>query len=299
MKLLLVTSTLYSKTVYCGMDFSVDLLHTMESEMKSEIQKLLKAVNVSTTSELNETVLIRHLNKNPLAKFVESLANLIEKNVELCKSAAGQIDQLKSEKIADQKLIIEIQQGQINSVQDTVKAEMKTWADIAKKNVNQRSGRQLTENSVKQAVRIVNEEERRSRNLMIYGYPETENETDSEITRNVKNVYQEMDCLVPKTIDIYRMGKKEPGKTRPIKVEFTNSGDVEFALVHARKLKTGQLNSVYLGPDRTKEERLAHNKLVKQMKIMIEKDSNKHYYIRNKKICSADKVLSSQDLPSS
>jgi benzoyl-CoA reductase/2-hydroxyglutaryl-CoA dehydratase subunit BcrC/BadD/HgdB len=50
---------------------------------------------------------------------------------------------------------------------------MKTWADIAKKNTNQRSGKQLTENSVKQAVRIVHEEERRSKNLMIYGYPET------------------------------------------------------------------------------------------------------------------------------
>ena len=115
------------------MDFSVDLLHTMENEMKSEIQKVLKAVNVSTTSELNETVMMQKLNKNPLAKFVETLTNLIEKNIELCKSAAGKIDQLKSEKIADQKLLIEIQQGQINSVQDTVKSEMKTWADIAKK----------------------------------------------------------------------------------------------------------------------------------------------------------------------
>ena len=139
--------------------------------MKSEIQKVLKAVNVSTTSELNETVMMQKLNKNPLAKFVETLTNLIEKNIELCKSAAGKIDQLKSEKIADQKLLIEIQQGQINSVQDTVKSEMKTWADIAKKNTNQRSGKQLTENSVKQAVRIVNEEERKSKNLMIYGYP--------------------------------------------------------------------------------------------------------------------------------
>ena len=83
--------------------------------MKSEIRKLLKAVNVSTTSELNETVLIKNLNKNPLAKFVESFVNLIEKNIELCKSAAGKMDQLKSEKIADQKSIIEIQQGQINS----------------------------------------------------------------------------------------------------------------------------------------------------------------------------------------
>ena len=267
--------------------------------MKSEIQKVLKAVNVSTTSELNETVMMQKLNKNPLAKFVETLTNLIEKNIELCKSAAGKIDQLKSEKIADQKLLIEIQQGQINSVQDTVKSEMKTWADIAKKNTNQRSGKQLTENSVKQAVRIVHEEERRSKNLMIYGYPETENEVDLEIIENVNNVYQSMDCLVPKTVDIYRMGKKEPGKTRPIKVEFTNSGDVEYALVHARKLKTSKLNNVYLGPNRTKEEQFAHNKLVREMKLMIEKDSNKHYYIRNKKICSADKALSPPDLPSS
>jgi hypothetical protein len=66
---------------------------------------------------------------------------------------------------------------------------------------------------------------------MKYGYPETENEA--------------MDCVVPKTVDIYRIGKKEPSKTRPIKVEFTNSGDVEYAMVHARKLqKTSQLNSV-------------------------------------------------------
>jgi hypothetical protein len=95
------------------------------------------------------------------------------------------------------------------------------------------------------------------------------------------------------------MGKKEPGKTRPIKVEFTNSGDVEYALVHARKLKTSKLNNVYLGPDRTKEERSANNKLVREMKLIIEKHSNKHYYIRNKKICSVDKASSPPDLPSS
>ena len=46
-------------------------------------------------------------------------------------------------------------------------------------------------------------------------------------------------------------------------------------------------------PDRTKEDRLAHTKLVKEMKQMIEKDPNKHYFIRNKKICSVDKSLSS------
>ena len=64
------------------MDFSVDLLHTMEKEMTSEVQKILKVVNVACSSEVNETVLMR-LNKNPLAKFVDGLMNLVEKNIEL------------------------------------------------------------------------------------------------------------------------------------------------------------------------------------------------------------------------
>ena len=47
------------------------------------------------------------------------------------------------------------------------------------------------------------------------------------------------------------------------------------------------------GPDRTKENQLAHNKLVKEMKQMIERDPCKHYFIRQRKICSVDKDLSS------
>jgi hypothetical protein len=52
----------------------------------------LRAVNVSTTSKLNENVLMQKLNKNPLAKFVETLTNLIEKNIELCKFSAGKME---------------------------------------------------------------------------------------------------------------------------------------------------------------------------------------------------------------
>ena len=254
--------------------------------MKTEIEKVLKSVHVASAAEINETVLMR-LNKNPLAKFVESLMNVIEKNVDLCKAAAGKIDQLKTEKIADQKMLLKFQQGEVNSVQETVKSEMKSWADIAKKNTNQR--KQITENTVKQAVRTVNEEERRSKNLMIYGCTE---DNSKDIGMIVKNVYQAMGFPLPKTIDAYRMGKEEPGKPRPIKVEFTNAGDVEYALVHARKLKTSNLSTVYLGPDRTRDERIAHSKLVKEMKELFKKDPNRHYFIRNNKICSADKALS-------
>ena len=263
--------------------------------MSSEIQRVVKAVNVSCTAEVNESVLMK-LNKNPLAKMVENLLNLIEQNVELCKSAAGKIDQLQSEKIDDQKMLIEMQKNQMNAVQDTVKCEIKSWADVVKKNNNQRNVKQLTENSVKQAVRAVNEEKRRSKNLMIYGCPEPEKEADFEVTKTVKNVFDEADIFpVPQTYEVYRIGKKEQGKKRPIKVELGSAADVDFVLRRARNLKdSDNFKHVYLGPDRTKEDQIAHNKLVKEMKQMIERDPSKHYFISQRRICSVDKDLSSQ-----
>ena len=253
--------------------------------MTSEIQKVVKTANVSCVSEVNEPALMK-LYKNPLANMVVSLLNLIEENIELCKCAAGKMDQLKSEKIADQKLLIELQQAQMNSVQETVKSEMKSWADVVKKTNNQRNAMQLTENSVKQAVRAVNEEKQRSRNLMIYGCQEKE--ADFEITKTAGDVFDDVGVFpMPRICETYRIGKKEQGKNRPIKVVLESVDEVNSNLEVARNLKDSyKFKHVYLGPDRTKENQLTqknqltHNKLVRQMKQMIEKDPNKHYYIR-------------------
>ena len=124
---------------------------------------------------------------------------------------------------------------------------------------------------------------------MIYGAEEEEEEDVSDI---IENIYVEaFDCPSPKTIDIYRVGKKEAGKTRPLRVEFPLPGDVKHALLLANKLKD-VYPTVYLGPDRNKEERQAHNELVSPMKDLIKQDPSKHYYIRNNKICHTDKKLS-------
>jgi hypothetical protein len=44
---------------------------------------------------------------------------------------------------------------------------MKTWADVTRKNVTQ--NKVLTATTVKEAVRSVNEEEERSKHMIIYG----------------------------------------------------------------------------------------------------------------------------------
>lgn len=148
-------------------DFTIDSLHAVEKEMISEIQKILKAVNVSSTAEINEHVLLK-LSKHPLANTVLRLVKLLEKNMNICKSAAGKIDHLKSEQIVNQKQLLEIQQEKMGSVQQTVKTELKSWTNILKDN-NQKN--QITIRSVKEAVKSVNEEEKRARNFR-FGYPD-------------------------------------------------------------------------------------------------------------------------------
>ena len=106
--------------------------------------------------------------------------------------------------------------------------------------------------TAKQTVRSVNEEEERSRNLIIYGVKETKEGEDvlnvdtlPAFIRSVK-----VNCEFPDLLEVCRIGEKVPEKTRPIKVQFESSSDVDIILRNAHKLKTNvDFKSVYL--DRT------------------------------------------------
>ena len=244
-------------------------------------------------SELSDGSLMK-LQKRPLANIIISLVNVFEMNSTICKSAAEKIDELKSEQIELQKNLIQIKNNQIASVKATVKSEMtnglKSWSDVVKKNSTEVQTNLLTstKKTVKQVMEQVNEEERKSANLMIYGLPGVDNEN---LGTAVDEIFKSMSVPPPRaSIDCYRIGKKQAGKTRPIRLECQNHGDVDFALVHSRRLKNSARHSrVYLGPDRSKEQRLEHSLLVKQMKELISKDASKHYFIRNNRVCSADR----------
>ena len=54
-----------------------------------------------------------------------------------------------------------------------------------------------------------------------------------------------------------------------MKAEFRSSSDVDDILKNAHKLKANsELKSVYRSPDRTKEQRSAHGKLVNQIYVL-------------------------------
>ena len=276
------------------MAFSVHRLHTFEEKMKTLFSTVFTEAKVSSLSELNEAGLMK-LNKNSLVNTILNLIGNFDENISMCKSAASKIDELKNEQIGLQSKLLKLQDDQMDSLKCTVKTELnngfKSWSDVVKKNTSQIQSNFLstTKKSVKQVIEKVNEEEKRSANLMIYGLPEVENEN---IGDRVESVYRSMNIPAPRTnVDVYRIGKKQEGRTRPIRVECQNSGDVDFALVHSRRLKSSENHStVYLAPDRSKEQRLEHSALVRRMKDLISSDPTKHYFIRVNKVCSVDKA---------
>ena len=88
-----------------------------------------------------------------------------------------------------QKQLISVQTSK-GAVQQSVKAEMKTWADVAKKTVSQNSVR--TMKVIKEAVKAVNEEGERFTDLIIYGTNDFKTPSDpdfeEEIDNNVRSV---------------------------------------------------------------------------------------------------------------
>ena len=114
------------------MDFSVESLHNLEMDITRELQTILKTAKVTSTVELNENSLMK-LSKNSLTDITLQLVKLYEKNLNTCKSAAIKMDQLKTEQIENQKKLLQMQEVKIDSVHQTVKTELKSWADIAKK----------------------------------------------------------------------------------------------------------------------------------------------------------------------
>ena len=84
------------------MAFTVEYLQTMEKEMKSSTQQILKSTKSSFLAEMNYSCIMK-LNKDVIAKCLEGCLKLFEKNIEACKSAASEIDKLKTEQIKKRK----------------------------------------------------------------------------------------------------------------------------------------------------------------------------------------------------
>ena len=279
------------------MDFSVSTLNKMEDNVKSTLRSVVKEVKVQSVEELSPTILGK-LNKGPMSKMVIDLAKLIKKNVRVCKAAAAKIDELKTEKLADQKSLIDCQQKQLESVKTAVKTEMKSWSDIVKTNVSQAPSDEV----IKKVVRKTVEQNDRDQSFIIHGAVEDGEKTPEEIVEDVflDLKKQDVEGYSPCVLAVGRIGTKKPGvsNSRPIKVTLNNPDDVRSVLKRSSLLKKSPeeyFRKLYLAPDRTLEERKERQKLVSELKNLIESEPGKYHFIKNKQVMSTDKNSSASD----
>ena len=265
--------------------------------MNSTLRSVLKEAKVQSVEELSPTVLAK-LNKGPLSKMIIDLAKLIKENVRVCKAAAAKIDELKTEKLLDQKSLIDCQQKQLESVKTAVKTEMKTWSDIVKTNVSQAPSAEV----IKKVVRKTVQQNDRDQSFIIHGATEDGEKTPEEIVEDVflDLKKQDVEGYSPCVLAVGRIGTKKPGvsNARPIKVTLNSPEDVRSVLRRSSLLKKspGEYSrKLYLAPDRTLEERKEHQKLVSELKNLIDTEPGKYHYIKNKRVMSTDKNSSASD----
>ena len=266
----------------------MDSLHNIEKDLNAAFNFVLKSAKVGDAGELNETVMTK-MHKGPLIKCVEKLFGLLKSNIELCRSAAGKIDRLQADCIQSKTELIAVQQNKLDNVQNSVRKEMQSWSDIVQKNCEKSTISSVK--SVKQVVKSFVDENDRSRSLIVYGAKEGKGEHTPEIIEdlllaiNEENKHQ---VLGSPRIGIVKPDSERP---RPIKVTLGSADSVKQLLSKAKTLKSlygsyEMFSKFYLAPDRTREERDHHRKLVEEMKSLISSEPSKHHYIRNGKIVS-------------
>ena len=94
----------------------------------------------------------------------------------------------------------------------------------------------------------------------------------------------------PKCSEVIRIGKRADSVTRPIRVSVSSASVVNQILRNASKLKdSDRYQGVFLGPDRTKGERIERRKLVEALKKKREAEPSSKFVIRGDEVVSTYK----------
>jgi hypothetical protein len=151
------------------------------------------------------------LNKSVLAELnLEGFTELFERNLELCKSAAPEVNHLKSDQIKTQSGIIELQKAKVGSV--TLKSEMYSWANV-KKSCSQTNTAIVK--AMENAVISVTAEKERAKNFIIHGLKEVADGTIEYQITKATHFFEAVGLEEhhPEQADAYRLRKKTAGKT--------------------------------------------------------------------------------------
>ena len=275
------------------MDLKFDLGSMYQLE-KSISGLLLSTFNVRELSEIRRTVL-KSANKDTAVDLAMNLAILLDRSGQLLRSASADLDCLKREQLESQSKLLKVQDelsvkksAQLDAVKNTVEEKMSSWAAVVKKN----SGKNVSQKEVKKAVKCAINESDREYNVVMFNVEEQEEEDPSE-NYDADIALDIMNSAGLDTVEgeytTERIGTLDKNKNRPLKVKFDFKSTAFSLLAEAKNLKDNEeYGQVFIVPDRSREERIEHRKLVEQLKLIRTQNPEKRCYIWNKTIHKED-----------
>jgi hypothetical protein len=177
------------------MDFSVDNWHELCSDMSALDEKFYGRFQCDPQELTKEKIeKNRAIMKGILTDWVLDFAGMYHRLKDFTCSSAGRIEELRTKVMEGQDKVITLQdellkskdeqlvsvqstvKKEIASVQTAVKSELGNWSEAVKRTTTQT----ITPANLKEAVKTAACEEDRSRNIMIFGKPDAENEDLSQ-----------------------------------------------------------------------------------------------------------------------
>ena len=278
-------------------DFDWDGLDDLKSEITQLEDSMREALGINYRNQINTKKVL----KEQLAEWLQEAVRVVREQSNKILNLEATVQFMKIDLIADQAKLITVQDKLLrhqedqlselkaavkSTVQDTVQEEIKSYSE-AVGSQNSKMEAIKVEESVKLAVKTAIQEDDRSKNVMIFGLAETENE---QISSRVADLFGKLGENT--RVSASRVGVKKSGSApsfRPVKCTLTSSTAVHQVLLKSRNLKLfDTYKSVFICPDRTPEERAARRALVAELKAANTKQPNHKHYIKHGKIHSSE-----------
>ena len=222
--------------------------------MNSMLPKLIKTIRESITASVAEQF-------SQLEQKLDDIDSSMSTIVKKQKMIEKEVNNVKLQLDSQGKTAVE-QEKRLDKVEKLLK-----FNDEHVKSVEQEINLKFS-SSVESSMREMEMREAIKMNVMFFNVKEScaENEEkqikeDTEVLANIQEAIQTSVALT----NIRRIGKREAGKTRPLRASVANTKDLGEILKSAKKLRySDALNNVFINRDMTQLERSQWRELMKE-----------------------------------
>ena len=173
-----------------------------------------------------------------------------------------------------------------NVVKESVEKSYCQVASITASSQPAQSYPVISQAVIQRAVKDITEGEERSKNLIVFGLEEDDEE---DARARVSELFGEL-REKPRPEEVSRLGTKSSGRQRPVIVKLRTSAAAAGVLRKSQGLRNSEkFKTVFISPDRTITQRAEHRKLVVQMKERAAEDKSKRFFIRDGNVESVER----------